>query len=87
MSPFIGRKLAVNQERDGCTLRSFLSRNAKSPAAPRSMARLCATSSRGSAPGAFAIAPMTCVVAMAAPMDALRVKKPKKTNLSALHQT
>jgi len=50
------------------------------------MARLCATSFRGSAPGAFPIAPITCVVAMAAPIDALRVKKPKNTRRSALHQ-
>ena len=68
------------------TFRSFLRRKANSAAAPRSMARLVATSFRGSAPGAFPIAPITCVVAMAAPIDALRVKKPKNTRRSALHQ-
>jgi len=68
------------------TFRSFLRRKANSAAAPRSMARLVATSFRGSAPGAFPIAPITCVVAMVAPIDALRVKNPKNTRRSALHQ-
>ena len=66
------------------TFQSFLKRKANSAAAPRSMLRLLATSPSGSAPGALPSAPITCVVAIAAPIEALTVKKPKNTSRSAL---